>query len=302
MVLACSGPEANPDESTVELLSLSASLAGETAGLSTPESVRYDRDLDVFFISSIDGRPAQKDGKGFIVVVPADSLGVMRRFASGGDGGVTLHAPMGMALSGDTLWVVDVDAVRGFHRRTGVPVATIDLSSHGPTLLNDIAVGPNGALYLTDTGVRFGDDGSIAQRGEGRIFRITNRVVTEVARGAWLGSPNGITWQDTTGVWLLAPLDGTNVLTWVEGDSITQVFATGSGVYDGIEALSDGRVLVTSWADSAVHLITHGTMTRLIRNVNAPADLGYDMKRGVIAVPRYLDGKVEYYQLAAERR
>lgn len=298
---ACSGSDAPPGEEEYVPPPLAATLTGETRGLSTPESVRYDSDLDVFYISNIDGSPAVKDGKGFVAVVPAESLGVMRVLARGGEGGVTLHAPMGLALAGDTLWVVDVDAVRGFHRRTGAPVATIDLSAHQPTLLNDIAVGPNGALYLTDTGVRFGPDGSMTHPGENRIFRISGRAVSVVARGPALGSPNGITWQDTTGTWLLAPLESSGVLAWTEGDSMPRVVATGPGGYDGIEPLRDGRILVTSWADSAVHLVANGRMTRLIEDVGAPADLGYDLKRGVVAVPRYQANTVQYFQLRAQR-
>ncbi len=77
------------------------------------------------------------------------------RFIAGGTGGVVLHAPKGMAITGDTLWVTDLDAVRGFHRRTGRGSASIDLQPLGALFLNDITVGPDGALYVTDTGVRF---------------------------------------------------------------------------------------------------------------------------------------------------
>jgi len=129
--------------------------------------------------------------------------------------------------------------------------------------------------------------------------RLLATALAVVASGPALGSPNGITWQDTTGVWLLAPLQSPGILSWSEGDSMPRVVATGPGGYDGIEALRDGRVLVTSWADSAVHLITHGRMTKLIANVDAPADLGYDLKRGVVAVPRFRDNKVDYFQLKA---
>jgi hypothetical protein len=134
--------------------------------------------------------------------------------------------------------------------------------------------------------------------GVDRIFRISNGIVTEVAQGEALGSPNGITWQDTTGTWLLAP-EGKEIQTWTEGDPAPKALISGAGSYDGIEALRDGRILVSSWADSAVHIISGREMTKLIPNVNAPADIGYDLKRGVVAVPLFYDGKVAYYQLKA---
>ena len=61
------------------------------------------------------------------------------------------------------------------------------------------------------------------------------------------------------------------------------VVSTGPGQYDGIELLADGRIAVSSWADSAVYIISNGTMTKAITGVEAPADIGVDTKRGVIA-------------------
>lgn len=264
-----------------------------------PESARYDDELDVFYISNVDGDASARDGRGFIAIVPAESLGVVRVLVEGGKAGATLNAPKGLALTGDTLWVADIDVVRGFNRRTGAQLATIDLSPQGATFLNDMAVGPNGSLYVTDSGIRIEADGSMTQAGPARIFRITQGAATELIRGNALHNVNGLTWQDTTGVWLLAPATSNDVVTWSEGDSLPKRLATGAGDYDGIEALRDGRILVSSWADSAVHLITHGVMTKLIPNVSAPADIGYDPRRGVIAVPRLMDGKVGFYQLKA---
>ena len=52
---------------------------GETPSMKTPESARYDADLDVFFVSNINGNPSQHDGNGFIAVVRADSISVVIR-------------------------------------------------------------------------------------------------------------------------------------------------------------------------------------------------------------------------------
>ena len=52
------------------------------AEMNTPESVRYDPELDVFFVSNINGNPSQHDGNGFIAVVRADSTGVVTKCSS----------------------------------------------------------------------------------------------------------------------------------------------------------------------------------------------------------------------------
>src|SRR5687767_1141985 len=63
-----------------------------------------------------------------------------------------LHAPQGMTIVGETLWVADLDALRGCDRGTGVPVANIDPTSLGALVPNDVDEGPDDALYVTDTG------------------------------------------------------------------------------------------------------------------------------------------------------
>src|SRR6185295_7047998 len=114
----------------------------EVTGLSHPESARYDPDLDLWFVANINGDPLAKDNNGFITRLKSDgSIGVLK-FAEGGRNGVRLNGPKGMAIVGDTLWVADIDAVRGFNRRTGAEVASVSLSGQAK-FLNDIAAGPD---------------------------------------------------------------------------------------------------------------------------------------------------------------
>src|SRR5689334_4063992 len=82
---------------------------GVLGQLKTPESAHYDADLDVWFISNINGNPSRHDGNGYIVRVPAESTTSLTIFAEGGKNGVRLDAPKGIATTKDQLWVADIN-------------------------------------------------------------------------------------------------------------------------------------------------------------------------------------------------
>src|SRR6476619_4144818 len=83
------------------------------AGFQGPESVKYDAEQDVFFVSNMTGYGSALDGNGYISRLSAANPDSAVVFAQGGRGGVTLDAPKGMAIHGDTLWVADIQALRG---------------------------------------------------------------------------------------------------------------------------------------------------------------------------------------------
>lgn len=300
LLAACSKQEAASADSANQAgapVAATAAKVGETAEMKTPESVRYDPDLDVFYVSNINGSPSQRDGNGFIAIIRADSVNApIRMLVEGGKNGAKLDAPKGMAISGDTLWVADIDHVRGFNRRTGAPVADIDLSSQKATFLNDVATSPDGAVWITDTGISFDATGAVTHPGTDQIFKLSGRKATALKADS-LNSPNGIAWDAANGRFIIGPFGSANILAWKEGEKTPTKVATGPGQYDGVEVLADGRILVSSWTDSSVHVVQGGTVTKLIPNVNAPADIGVDSKRGIVAIPRFNDGKVEFYKI-----
>src|SRR5204863_5138921 len=131
------------------------------AGFSTPESVLLDSAQDIYFVSNINGSPTAKDNNGFISRVRPDGTLENLKFIEGGHNGVTLHAPKGLALLGDTLWVADIDVVRAFDARTGALRDSVSLATLGAVFLNDIAIAQTSALYITDTGIKFDDVGNV---------------------------------------------------------------------------------------------------------------------------------------------
>jgi sugar lactone lactonase YvrE len=259
-------------------------------GFSQPEAVRYDPDQDVYFVSNFGAGDAQaKDNNGFISRMSPDGKIEQPQFIAGGKGGVTLHAPRGMFITGDTLWVADADAVRGFNRRTGAPLATANFSAYKLGFLNDVAAGPDG-VYVTDTGTE-------------TVYRIANGRVTVGLQGKALGGPNGITWDAAKRRFIVVPYGGDSVIrAWVPGSkTLSVVGKSTSNMFDGVEVLSDGRVLASSQGDSALHLFTGGTGRPIIRVGGAPADIAVDTKRNRVAVPFVARSIVEIWNLPARQ-
>jgi hypothetical protein len=272
-------------------------------GFQGPESVRYDPEQDVFFISNMTGYGSAKDGNGYISRVSAADPAQAEVFVQGGKNGVVLDSPKGMAIQGDTLWVADITVLRGFNRRTGAPVANLDFTPYGAVQLNDVAVGPDSAVRVTDTGIIMGKAGNV-HVGPDHIYVLgPGRKVSTPAQGPELHLPNGITWDSAGRRWIVLsfdrldgqvaemPLDMHTRKVIRESKSSTQL--------DGVEMLPGGAIMFTSWADSAIHILSGTSERMIIRAVPVPADIGVDTRRHVLAIPLSNLGRVQLWDISA---
>jgi hypothetical protein len=115
--------------------------------------------------------------------------------------------------------------------------------------------------------------------------------------GETLGHPNGLAWDSRNDQLIVGGFGAPAVMTWKPGGAAPTQLALGPGQYDGVEVLADGRILVSSWADSSVHVISNGLMRKAITGVEAPADIGYDTRRSLLLVPRFNGNTVELWRL-----
>jgi sugar lactone lactonase YvrE len=190
-----------------------------------------------------------------------------------------------MFIVGDTLWVADADAVRGFHRRTGAKLANVDFSGLDRGFLNDVAADATGTVYVTDT-------------GRNKLYKVTGGPTLVVA-DSMLGGPNGITWDAANNRFIIVPYGGAHAIrAWVPGTTTMTDVGTSSGAkFDGVEVLPGGRVLVASQADTSLHLFSAGSGHTIIHTIGPPADIAVDTKRNRVAVPVVALNHVEIYEL-----
>ncbi len=275
---------------------LSAAIALTVDSLEAPEAARFDPELGVYFVSNINGSPLAKDGNGYISRLTRDGKVDSLKFIAGGRGGAKLDAPKGIAIQGDTLWVADIDAARAFDRRSGKPIATVSLVGKAK-FLNDAAVGPDGAIYFTDTG--FADDGKggFGHPGPDRVFRVEGGKATVALEFKDKPGPNGLTWDSAGSTFVIVPFQGTSIYRWAPGDSTPTVVTEGPGMMDGIEALDGGRFVVSTWTDSSLFVLEGDKITKLVGGLPGAADIALDRERGRIAVPLLTENRLEFVDL-----
>lgn len=287
-VAACDRPSQADDEPGAMATPAEEAPAALTieGGFATPESVLHDADADVYLVSNISGDPLAKDGDGFISRVRPDGTIEAARWVDGGAEGVTLHAPKGLALKGDTLFVADIDTVRAFHRTTGEPLG--ELGVPGATFLNALAVGPDGTLYVTDTGFTTGFEPS----GTDAVYAFREDVAEPIARGEALAHPNGIVVDGDAVV--VVPFGASTVFR-ITGDGDLEVIGElPAGQLDGVVRLPDGSYLISSWEGQAVYrLHADGRVETAVDGVESPADIGYDARRERVLIPLFMQDRVE---------
>jgi len=251
----------------------------------TPESVLYDPTMDVYIVSNINGSPFDHDDNGFLSRVAPDGRVVELKWVDGAGDSANLHAPKGMALRGDTLFVADIDSVRLFDRTTGTMLGAWGVS--GASFLNDITVGPDGTVYVTDTALD-----QQFRAGNGGVYRFdANGRSSLFARVSGSG-PNGI----------LADTAGVIVVNW-NGD-VTHFDARGRAhpmaksahpQLDGVVRLPNGAMVASVWHDSSLVRLNPGdtAWTKIAGGFSSPADIGYDTRRNRVLIPLFQENRVE---------
>jgi sugar lactone lactonase YvrE len=198
-----------------------------------------------------------------------------------------------MAIVGDTLWVADIDAVRAFNKRTGAPLTAVRV--RGAKFLNDVAAGPDGVLYLTDTGLIPDPKTMLKHVGPDRVYKVAGGRATVALESAKLAGPNGIAWDSSDNEFVIVSFGGPSIFAWKPDSKELRPLGTGPGEQDGVEVLSDGKLLVTSWTDSSLFVLDNGRPTKVASGVSSPADIGIKGKR--VAVPQLMENKVQFWEL-----
>ncbi|MDT8368175.1 MAG: SMP-30/gluconolactonase/LRE family protein [Longimicrobiales bacterium] len=260
-------------------------------GLEGPEAVKYDEEQDVFFISNYGPNESEDAPDGYIARASVETGEILERHFMTGPDATPLMEPRGMAIHGDELWVADVRGVHAFDRHSGEHLRFVDLTDHDPGFLNDMAIGPDGAPYVTDT-------------GRNQVLRVVDGEGEVALTGEELGSPNGIALDRATSelVFVIWGRDAPPFRRWNPATgALTMGETTPGGRFDGVEFVGS-QIVVASQVDQAIHLVTDGTGVPIQATEGRPADIAVDLRRLRVAVPYIALDRVDVFALTEAGR
>ena len=281
------------------LIGCQPSISGITTpkiidGFFSPESVIADSTGKYFFVSNVGKKlePNAKDGDGFISRLSVNGdISDNRYLPKTG----VLHAPKGMAIINQVIFVTDIDRVVGFNLITREQTFELDFSSQGTMFLNDLAVVNDTTLVVSAT-----DTGKIYE-----IFLDEKPRFTLLAEN--IPGANGLYFDSSTQrLFVVSFGEGyksngkLGVISFRDNKHEYQELTGPIGALDGVALLDNSRVIFSDWVamDKTGLIRTYDLGTRklsvidLSRKVNGPADFFYDEKNGNLWLPEMKEGKI----------
>jgi len=262
------------------LLGTAPSPAYEIGNLQFPQNIIAD-DGQVYFIANANGDPGTRENKGFISKADQEGKITDLHFIHGGQKSVTLHSPKEMAIIGSTLYVADLDVVRGFDKQAGHPLLTIPFAQFHAESLTGLTADSHGHLYVSDANTN-------------TIFRIDpsqDHAITQFAQNASLSHPHGLAVHPRNGHVVGVGWDDGKVFEIDENGIIHELFVStffsgGFHNLDGIDFDRYGIMYVSDLTAGKVWRIRPDLKKEAIAEfLLSPSGIGVDRINHVILVP-----------------
>lgn len=259
--------------------------AWETPGFANPESVLWDGEKKVLYVSNVNGNPPEKDGNGYVSKLSAEGKVLAEKWATG------LDAPKGMAVRKGRLYVSDIDRLAVIDTASGKLLKTY--GAPGAKFLNDVTIDDKGAVYVSDM-------------LDNAIWRLDGGKFEKWLADPQLEFPNGL--KAEAGRLVVAawgPMTGQGFDTSRPGplkavslaDKMIRDLTPGIGTLDGVEPDGKGGYLLSDWLSGGLFAVTrNGRPSPLMKLPPGSADIGVILEQKLILVPMMMDGKVVAYR------
>jgi sugar lactone lactonase YvrE len=258
-----------------------------TEGIETPESVYVDATSGFVFSSQIAGMPDGRDGNGRIVKLGGDGQVVSSTFVTG------LNAPKGLRAHNGTLWTADLDEVIGIEIATGTIQTRVAIA--GAMFLNDVAVGPDGTVYVSDMMAN-------------RIHAIQNGAASVFAEGEQLEWPNGLLVDGNrliVGGWgkpkpdFSTDVPGRLFALDLQTKAKTLITPKPFANIDGVELDGRGGFIISDYlAGKVLQVSAAGEARELRQFMPGTADIAFVPAGNILIVPHMNENTVSAYDLS----
>ena len=242
-------------------------------GLKTPESVLYDENSDVIYVSNINGDPTEKDRNGFISILsPEGSIKDLEWVKK-------LNAPKGMAIYEGKLYVADIDQLIEIDIEKGRIVNRY--FAPGAVFLNDVTACMNGMIFVSDTRTA-------------RIYALHQGEFKVWLEGKPMEAPNGLLAEKGK-----LYIGDNNIY---EVDILTKkidLLIKDAGGVDGLEKDNDGDFVFSNWP-GRIFIHKDGQNIKLLDTTaeeSNTADIGFVHKTDEVLVPTFYKNHVIAYKL-----
>jgi hypothetical protein len=236
------------------------------------ESCTFDPDRNLLVVMNAGVSQDLEENDGYVSLVNPDGTVHTTKWIGESRDGLTLNHPLGSAIANGVLYTADMNVIRMFDLATGAPRRAIEVP--GATVLNGIAVTPDGTIYVSNT------------REPERVYRVSAAGAASVfVDGAPLALPNGVA-IDRDGNIVVVNIGNSDVLTFnPEGKLIATESAIESG-NDGVVVLEDGTRYVSSVRFGSVSRIRPGEEAESIAaGIPSAASMCYDSKQHQLVIP-----------------
>ena len=272
---------------TTAILGFASTLTIE--GFSSPESTIVNK--NDLYISNVgkELKPTLKDGDGFISKLDINGNIKELHFIDG------LNAPKGMGIVGNTLFVADIDTLRGFDLSTKKEVFNVVFE--GVNFLNDITVKDSNTLFIgaSDTSAIY--EVNISNKSYKKLMDFT------VANGLFY--EDGILYTAQLGSTTQNMFDGKGKLYKIDlkdNNKLTQL-GTFEGVLDGVHKVGN-KVYVSDWGNAKktgiIRVYDLETKKESVLETElfmGAADFWIDEKSKKVFMPQMIGGKVTIFDL-----
>jgi DNA-binding beta-propeller fold protein YncE len=242
--------------------------------LKVPESVLFDGENKVLYVSNIDGtEPWGKDGKGSVGKIGLDGKIIATDWVAG------LNAPKGLGIYKGKLYVADITEIVVIDLKKGIIEKRIPVEGAGG--LNDISIGNDGVVWVSDSQNK-------------RIYKIENDKPSLFMEN--LKGPNGVLMRGKD----FFILDAGGAYKVNSDKSLTMLSNGMEGGTDGIENVTGDDFLVSCWQGAIWYINAKGEKQLLLdtkQEKKNTADIGYDPKTKTVYVPTFWRNSVVAYRL-----